>query len=146
MTKLSESVVIERPVEEVFGFLDEPANNPLWQPGTVESRQVTEGPMEVGTRIAQVTHFLGKRMEMIFEISEHVRNKTATARWSGPLAGYSTYTFEEADGATKLTISGEVEGHGFFKLAEPVFAVIAKRELRTSLDNLKDLLEARVDE
>jgi uncharacterized protein YndB with AHSA1/START domain len=146
MTKLSESVVIERPVEEVFAFLDEPANNPLWQPGTVESRQLTEGPTQVGTRIEQVTHFLGKRLEMIFEITEHVRNKSATAKWSGPFAGYSTYTFEPTNGGTNLAITGEIEGHGFFKLAEPVFAVITKRELRTSLENLKDLLEARIDQ
>ncbi|MGH8936071.1 MAG: SRPBCC family protein [Acidimicrobiia bacterium] len=136
MTKLSESVVIERPVEEVF----------LWQPGTVESRQLTEGPLRVGTRIEQVTHFLGRRLEIILEISEHIRNKSATAKWSGPISGQSTYHLEPADGGTRLTISGEVEGHGFFKLAEPVFAAIARRELRTSVDNLKDLLEARVDE
>ena len=37
---------------------------------------------------------------------------------------------------------GELEAHGFFKLAEPLFADMAGRELEASLGHLKDLLEA----
>ena len=37
---------------------------------------------------------------------------------------------------------GELDAHGFFKLAEPVFARITRRELEANLGHLKDLLEA----
>ena len=39
-------------------------------------------------------------------------------------------------------MTGELDAHGFFKLAEPVFARIAGRELESNLGHLKDILEA----
>jgi hypothetical protein len=37
-----------------------------------------------------------------------------------------------------------MEAHGFFKLAEPVFARFVRREVESNLGHLKDLLEAGV--
>jgi hypothetical protein len=39
-------------------------------------------------------------------------------------------------------VTGELDAHGAFKLAEPVFARITSRELEANLGHLKDLLEA----
>jgi hypothetical protein len=39
----------------------------------------------------------------------------------------------------------ETDAHGFFKLAEPVFGRMARRDVTTSCEHLKDLLEARND-
>jgi hypothetical protein len=39
-------------------------------------------------------------------------------------------------------VSGELDAHGLFKLAEPVFARMTSRELEANLGHLKDLLEA----
>jgi hypothetical protein len=52
------------------------------------------------------------------------------------------YALDRVDRATRLTATGELDAHGFFKVAEPVFARVAGRELEASLGNLKDLLEA----
>ena len=38
-------------------------------------------------------------------------------------------------------MTGELDAHGTFKLAQPVFASITSRALEASLGNLKDLLE-----
>jgi hypothetical protein len=39
-------------------------------------------------------------------------------------------------------VSGELDAHGLFKPAEPVFAPITSRELEANLGHLEDLLEA----
>ena len=57
-----------------------------------------------------------------------------------PLTG--SYRLESLDGGTRLTVTGELEAHRLFKLAEPVFARMTTRELEASLGHLKDLLEA----
>ena len=44
-------------------------------------------------------------------------------------------------GGTRLTARLETDAHGFFKLAEPVFARMARREFVTSVEQLKDILE-----
>ena len=54
-----------------------------------------------------------------------------------------TYTFEEMPAGTRLTRAVEGEPGGFFKLAEPLIERALKRQVRTDLETLKDLLEAR---
>jgi hypothetical protein len=61
---------------------------------------------------------------------------------SGPVPLSGTYAFEAVNGGTRFTVTGELDAHGFFKLAEPVFARITGRELESNLGHLKDLLEA----
>jgi hypothetical protein len=53
------------------------------------------------------------------------------------------YTFEEVLGGTRLTRAVEAEGGGFLKLLEPLQKWAVKRQLRTDLRTLKDLLETR---
>jgi hypothetical protein len=36
----------------------------------------------------------------------------------------------------------ETDAHGFFELAEPVLARMARRDIATSCEHLKDILEA----
>ena len=53
-----------------------------------------------------------------------------------------TFVFEEVPGGTRFTHSQDVEPGGFFGLAESLFEIEAKRQLRNDLETLKDLLEA----
>jgi hypothetical protein len=63
---------------------------------------------------------------------------------SGPVRLDGSYRLEAVDeGSTRFTNEGVVEAHGFFKVAEPVFARMARREWASSCATLKDLLEAR---
>jgi len=143
MTKIERSIVIDRPVEEVWEFVHDTANNVLWQTTLAESEKLTEGPMDVGTRVREVRHFLGLRIESTWEMTEYEPTRRSAIRGiSGPIPLSGSYRLEEADAGTKLTVSGELDAHGFFKLAEPIFARITGRELEANLGHLKDLLEA----
>lgn len=143
MTKIEQSATIERPVEQVWDFLHEPKNDPIWQTSIVESQQLSEGPVGVGTRMREVRHFLGKRFEVGYELTEYEpARKSSVKVISGPIPFSGSYILEPVDRATRVTMTGELEAHGFFKLAEPVFARMARRELESSLGHLKDLLEA----
>ena len=69
--------------------------------------------------------------------------KWAYKTTSGPFASAGSYSVEPVEGGTKLTLSGEAEVGGFFKLAEPVMAGMMKRTFETGLANVKDVLEAQ---
>ena len=143
MTRIERSIVIERPIEEVWEFVHEPANDALWQTTLTDSEQLTDGPMRVGTRVREVRRFLGLRIETSWEVTEYEpTTKSAIRKISGPIPFSGGYRLDPAEGGTSFTVRGELDAHGFFKLAEPVFARIAGRELETNLAHLKDLLEA----
>jgi len=142
MTRIEHSVLIERPVEEVWDYLMDATNNPVWQGPVIEARAGAE--LEVGSRIDEVMQFLGRRVEVTWEVTElEPLRRSAVRTASGPVPMHGGYTLEPVGGSTRFTMDSELEAHGFFKLAEPVFARMARREGVTSCETLKDVLEAR---
>lgn len=55
-------LVINLSREKVAAFGTEPANDPVWIGGGVEAKMLTEPPVQVGTKVARVAKFMGKRM------------------------------------------------------------------------------------
>jgi uncharacterized membrane protein len=143
MTSIVRSIQIHRPVDEVWGFVHDLDKEGLWQTTLVESEQLTEGPMRRGTRVRQVRHFLGLKIPMEWEVTEYEPPvRSAIKSVSGPVPLSGSYVLEPQNGGTQFIVSGELDAHGLFKLAEPVFARITGRELDANLGHLKDLLEA----
>jgi uncharacterized protein YndB with AHSA1/START domain len=144
MVRVEKSVVINRPIEEVFTYVANPMNSEQWAGPVTEAKQTSEGPVGVGTTSTRVTDFLGRKSENEYVVTEYEPyRKFAEKTISGPLQTTESITFENVEGGTKVTVAGEVEASGFIKLAEPVFARMAKRQLETDTSNLKDLMEAQ---
>ena len=138
------TVVIERPVEEVFAFATDPNNDTLWQSTSLETEQTSEGPVGVGTTFRNTTKFLGRRIESTYEITENEPpHKQCIRITSGPIPGSGCYLFEPTDdGSTRFTQTFEAEVGGFFRLAEPLVGRAIRRQQETDMATLKDLLEA----
>jgi uncharacterized protein YndB with AHSA1/START domain len=138
------TVVIERPVEDVFAFTTNPNNESLWQSTSLETEQTSEGEVDVGTTFRNTTKFLGRRIESTYQITENDPPHRQCVRiTSGPLPGAACYLYEPADGgSTRFTQNFETEVGGFFKLAEPLVARAIRRQMEADMATLKDLLEA----
>ncbi len=144
MERIETSVVINRPVKEVFAFLEDPANDPQWQSGLLEAEYTSEGPLGVGTTAREVRKLLGRRIESTYEITEYEPDsKMALKTTSGPIPIEQSASFEAVEEGTKVTLVGEFEPGGFFKLAEPIVGRVAKRQFEADVANLKELLEAQ---
>ncbi len=144
MAKLEISIVINRPVEEVFAFLSNPENGPKWSSGGAEVKKTLEGPIGVGATYRSVRTFLGQRIEGENEVTEYEPNRSyATKSKSGPFPIQGRVTFERVEGGTRVSGTLVGEPSGFFKLAEPLLVSMFKRQFEADLANLKDLMEAR---
>ena len=144
MAKLEISITINRPIEEVFAFMNDPENQLLWWSGLVEIEQTSEGPIGVGTTYREVMQFLGRRIENTGEITEYELNKRNTVKTtSGPVPMEITGTFQPVEGGTEVTYGIDAELGGFFRLAEPLVVRMGKRQMEMELVNLKELMEAQ---
>jgi uncharacterized protein YndB with AHSA1/START domain len=144
--QFDQSVVIERPLEEVFAFLADPENDAQWTPMVTETRKTSEGPLGVGTRYEQSGHFLGRNFEMLFEVTEYEPNRKIGQRLisPGPLRTTGSSSVEAVSGGTQVTLTGEAQAGGFFwLLPDRIIAFPAQRIMGVALRNLKELLEAR---
>ena len=144
MTHIQHTITIDRPVNEVWDYVLDARNDPVWITNVVDVGRGAEAPVEVGLEIEETYKFLGVRLPTTLKVTEHEPPRRSAIEVSdGPIPARGSYQLEPVDGATRFTMTMDTDAHGFFKLAEPVFARMARRDFAASLGNLKDILEAR---
>src|SRR5262245_17816971 len=126
MHAVTSSIIIQRPIEEVFAFVTDAWNNILWQAksGLKETRQAPESPVGVGTRITEVWNFMGRTEENVSEVTEYApysRYVRSQVSADGPIKR-GVITFESVAEGTRWTSVVEVETTGLFDIAEPLLA------------------------
>ena len=142
MIKIEHSVVVDRPVEEVFAYATDVSKVPEWQTSALEAR--VDAPMQAGATGAIVRKFLGRRMESTVRFDEYEPpRKFAIESTSGPVQFHVHQTYEPEGAGARINIVMEGEPGGFFKLAEPLVQRAIKREMEANFATLKDILEAR---
>jgi uncharacterized membrane protein len=136
---MESTVIIERPVEEVFGFVVDLTNVPTADPSVRSVEKTSEGPIDAGTTflMRQESPPLGKVREasVRYTAVEPNRNIEFEAM-VGPIAPTASLTFEPADGATRVTFRSEPNPAG------PLISRQGQRIWNKRLARLKSTLEA----
>ena len=135
---------IARPRAEVAAFAADPDNATRWYENIESVEWRTAPPLAVGSRLAFVARFLGRRLAYTYEVREHVpgeRFVMATAE--GPFPMETTYEWRDSlDGGTLMTLRNRGEPSGFADVAAPLMARAMRRANGKDLQALKELLEA----
>jgi hypothetical protein len=136
--------LIARPRGEVAAFAGDPGNAPLWHAKIETAEWRTPPPVAVGSRIAFVARFMGRRLEYTYEVAEHVPGERLVMRTAeGPFPMETTYTWQPAPGgATRMGIRNHGEPAGFSRVAAPLVAGAMRRAMTKDLARLKGLLES----
>ncbi|MCH8062630.1 MAG: SRPBCC family protein [Chloroflexi bacterium] len=139
-------VQIARTREDVAAYVVNPENDALWIGGIESARMLTEPPVGVGTRVARVASFMGKRIEYTPEVVAYEANSLLTMRTDRPFDMLISNEFEDSDGGTLARIRIQGVGSRFFRLAAPLLGPAVKRNIKSDLRNLKAILEAVPDD
>jgi uncharacterized membrane protein len=137
------AIEIDRPVSEVSGYAANPDNAPLWYVNIKSVEWLTPPPAQVGSRIAFVANFLGRRLAYTYELVEFIPGVRLVMRTSeGPFPMETTYTWESsAEGTTRMTLRNRGTPAGFSVWFAPLMAVAIRRANRKDLAVLKKRLE-----
>lgn len=101
--------------------------------------------MQKGTRNEGAIKVAGKRIDFTHEVVEFEEGRHWLARTiDSPFPVDLEVTYEDVESGTKVTWHEEAEGLGSFfgKLADPLVARMRAKDIRSNLEQLKDLLEA----
>jgi uncharacterized membrane protein len=136
-------IEIARPRAEVAAYAADPDNAGAWYENIKAVEWRTEPPLAVGSRVAFVAHFLGRRLEYVYEVRELVPGeRLVQSTADGPFAMETTYTWDDAPGgATRMTLRNRGEPEGFSKLSAPLMRRAMARANRRDLERLKEILE-----
>jgi len=141
MLTVERSIIINKPVKDVFDFITAEGNSLKIQPDVTEI--VDHGPRNtVGSSYTEVRKFIGQEMRTTMELTVFEPEKKWVAKViKGPVPYEMTITYEPVEGGTKYTCSISGETKGFFKLAENLVAVQLGKTLEHSNQLLKELVE-----
>jgi uncharacterized membrane protein len=137
--------VIRRPADEVAAYAGDPGNAPEWYSNIRSVEWLTPPPVAVGSRLAFVATFLGRRLAYTYEVVDLEPGRRLVMRTAdGPFPMETTYAWEPADdGVTRMTLRNRGRPSGFARLTAPAMATAMRRANTADLARVKDLLEAR---
>ena len=137
-------IVIPRPCAEVAAYAGDPSNATAWYENIEDVEWKTPPPLAVGSKVAFVARFLGRRLAYTYEITDYVPGeRLVMSTANGPFTMETTYTWEDAgNAATSMTLRNAGEPAGFSRLYAPVMAAAIRRANRKDLRRLRHILES----
>lgn len=134
---------IAHPRADVAAFAATPDNARLWYTNIKSVEWKTAPPLSVGSRVAFVAHFLGRRLVYTYEVAEFIEHERLVMRTAeGPFPMETTYTWSSTPtGQTRMTLRNRGEPRGFSRLLAPFLTAAMRRANRNDLARLKAVLE-----
>jgi ligand-binding SRPBCC domain-containing protein len=143
---LEGSIVINRPIDEVWAYLTDWFNAPrVSGSGIIGLRQTSPGPLGVGSTLQGRRVILGFETRNVFQVTEfdppHALTSTATGRPFRSLV--SRVTLEPTTDGTLVVDSTVFELQPAMKLLWPFVGPFVRRRHHASFARAKALIEAR---
>ncbi len=139
----STAIVINRPLADVVAYAADPDNVPAWYANIKSVEWQTPRPLQLGSRVAFVAQFLGRRIAYTYEIVEWTPGARLVMRTAeGPFPMETTYIWEPTpDRGTRMTLRNRGTPTGFSTWLAPFMAFAVRRANRKDLALLKRRLE-----
>ena len=134
---------ISRPRAEVAAYACDPDRTTTWYANIKSVEWKSPRPLAVGSRLAFVARFLGRRLEYTYEVIELVPGERFVMRTAqGPFPMETTYGWQDSrQGATRMTMRNRGQPAGFGKIAAPIMARAMQRAMTKDLRRLQEILE-----
>jgi len=142
MVHVSDSIVVSASPASVFDILDDPETHATITPSIHDIRNVE--PLENGGKQLEYTYRLaGVPIDGRLVQTVHERPTRHVFALEGGLTGAITLDLDPVETGTQVTYSAEyaVPGRVISRVIEPVVRWYNERELNSTLENLRTLIE-----
>lgn len=143
MFETTNSIFINRPPQDVFSVITDPAKQSHWQNMAESAEWTSNGSHGVGSTQRAVAKFLGRKIETEIEITAWEPPHRVDYKFvNGPYPAQVSNTLQPQGEGTLLTAQSQGEMGSFFKLAEGLVARQLEKQLATNFESLKLLMES----
>lgn len=135
-------VTIARPPEDVFAYIANFENNPIWQNGIQEAIITSDEPFGTGSTYTQVSRFLGRRIESNFVVTEYeAGRKIAFETVSGSFPIQIERGVAPAENGAKVHAIIRGDASGFYRIIGPLLDFMVRQSIKADYARLKKILE-----
>jgi len=140
------TVIINKPIREVWAFFKNPDNLKLWLGGFQRFEQVSGTPGTVGAKAKHYFLERGKELVMDEEILEEIPEKKFVGTLSSAMMvnTVTNYFNDLGNDQTEYSLSSDTQFKGFFwKQIGPLMKSEFKKRQENDLQRLRQVLESR---
>lgn len=143
MATISETVIINAPIERVFDVVTDPRRTGDWNPNIVDISRPSPLPAQVGTSWVQTVLMMGRQQRMNCRVTELDRPVSGRLDISGDQHATITTVCEPVPGGTRVTQTIEFRPPGglFGSIAAGVAAPLLLKEMRQSMERQRIAIE-----
>lgn len=147
MQKLTVNVLINRPQQDVFDFLSDPANLSKWNSNFASAEWNSRDAPGLGSTYKVLAKMSGGKNEGLFEITQWDPPKRysykSISRLPFPIESIeSAVTLAPKENGTQITFESQFGLVGLLKFAESLFSKLAKKGDGDNFETAKRLIEA----
>jgi uncharacterized membrane protein len=136
-------IEIDRPRADVAAYAADPDNVTAWYKNIEKVEWKSPKPITVGSKIAFVARFLGRRIAYTYEVKELVAGERLVMKTAeGPFAMETSYYWSDSGSGTRMGLRNRGNPSGFSKIFAPMMAGAVRRANRKDLARLKAILES----
>ena len=147
MQKFTVNVLINRPQQDVFDFLSDPANLSKWNSNFASAEWTSSNAPGLGSTYKVLAKMSGGKNEGLFEITQwdppQRYSYKSISRLPFPIESIeSAVTLAPKENGTQITFESQFGLVGLLKFAEGMFSKLAAKGDGDNFDTAKRLLEA----
>jgi carbon monoxide dehydrogenase subunit G len=139
--RFTNTITIDRPQDVVFAYLADLENLPSWNYAIQQTRKITPGPVEVGSRFHQVRTVPVRREESLEVIELEAARRLTVRGTLNTLPALLRYELRPEGDATVLTNTVELSTSGPLTLVAPLASRQIRSAVAANLGVLKRLVE-----
>ena len=143
MTHIESTMIVPRPLEEVFAFLNTAESHARFIPNMAEFRQTSPGVFgRVGARAQGVLRYFGlMKIKVPYEIIEHELNRSvAMSGQMGSILFKDGYILRKTGSGTEIKFWLDLLPTGWARLLSPFMGLIGRIHAWETLRNLRQEL------
>ena len=139
MARIESSILVLKPIEDVFSFLNTRESHLKFIPRIKEFNQTSHGVFgQVGTTVAGMLNYFGMRIPVQYEIIEVESNhRLAMKGQMGPVRFKDGYVLNATEKGSEIKFWLELIPTGWAKVFSPLSGLIGKVHAWETLRNLK---------
>jgi hypothetical protein len=138
MAKFTHELFLTNDIDDVFSFISNPVNNPVWDSYAFKTEFPNGSEIEAGTTGKGMSTFLGETYETDFIFNEYKPPKSVAHRTKARAVDVEMSSdLEELKNGIKVTLDIDVKFNGGKKLLAPLLKKKIKKRINENLEVLK---------